>query len=102
MVEFQVETLEGLDDSLKGAYVEKDGKFTLDPDKYAEVKAAGLKSKNKELLGKLKDKDSKLGKYAKLEDFEEEEIEELLKLRESPDGGDGKGKDDAVKKVEQL
>lgn len=102
-VEFQVETLDGLDDSLKTAYVEKDGKFLLDPDKYAEFKAAGLKNKNKELLGKLKEKDTKLGRYAKLEEFEDDEIESLLQLKEkSGENGNGAGTGQAAEEITKL
>ncbi len=37
-VAIQVDSLDTVDESLKPVYVETDGKFTLDADKYAEFK----------------------------------------------------------------
>jgi hypothetical protein len=87
MPEIVVESLEGLDDSLKAVYTEKDGKFQLDPDKYSEFRASGLKKKNQEILGKLNESKSALKRYEKLAEVDDDEIEELLTLRAN------KGKD---------
>ncbi len=99
MVEYTVETLDSVGEELKGAYVEADGKFNLDPDKYAEIKASGLKKKNNELLGKVKQHEGELGKFSKfkslaelLADADESEIEEFQatwqKRGEKSKGGD--------------
>jgi hypothetical protein len=53
-VAFQIDSLDKVEEGIRGAYVEADGKFTLDPDRYAEIRSQGLKKKNSELLGKLK------------------------------------------------
>jgi hypothetical protein len=37
-IELIVDKLDGLDDGIKDAYFKKDGKYYLDPDKYAETK----------------------------------------------------------------
>lgn len=52
-IEYVVDSLDQVGEDIKPAYVETDGKFHLDADRYAELKAAGLKNKNKELLDKL-------------------------------------------------
>jgi hypothetical protein len=84
-VEFQVDSIDAVDESLRGAYVEADGKFTLDPDKYAEVKAQGLKSKNKELLGKLSKANEGQKRFEKFAEFDDSDLEELLELRANKD-----------------
>lgn len=55
MPELILETLDGVEDSLHDAYEEKDGKFHLNVDKYADLKAAGTKA-NAAALKKEKDK----------------------------------------------
>lgn len=53
-IEFEVADLDSVEEELRGAYVENEGKFRFDPDKYHELKAAPLIKKNKELLGEKK------------------------------------------------
>src|SRR5262245_38741575 len=53
-IEFEVTSLDGVEEDIKPAYVEKDGKFTLDVEKYHELKAAPLLKKNRELLDEKK------------------------------------------------
>lgn len=55
MPELILESLDTVDDSLQDAYEEKDGKFHLNVDKYADLKAAGTKA-NAAALKKEKDK----------------------------------------------
>lgn len=101
-VEFTVDSLDTVDESIRGAYVENEGKFNLDPDKYAEVKAQGLKSKNKELLGKLTRANDGLKKFEKLQDFEfeDDDLTEFQTWRENkdktppPDDKSGKGSEE--------
>lgn len=81
-VEYQVDSLDTVDESIRGAYVESEGKFNFDPDKYAEIKAQGLKSKNKELLGKLTKANDGLKRFEKLSELEDDDLNELLELRE--------------------
>ena len=103
-VEFQVDSLDSVDESLKPAYVEKDGKFHLDVDKYAEIspKTQGLKTKNKELLGKLTKAKDGLKKFEKLADLEDDDIAELLELRENKDKLNDKGKEPSAADAERL
>jgi len=55
MLKFQVDTLEGLDESVQKMYVEKDGKFTLAIDGLPKTEdVAGLKAKVDELLTEAK------------------------------------------------
>jgi hypothetical protein len=82
-VEYTVDSLDTVDESIRGAYVETDGKFNFDPDKYAEVKAQGLKNKNNELLTKLKTKDDGLKRFEKFAELEDDDLNELLELREA-------------------
>jgi hypothetical protein len=94
-LEFQVDSLDTVEESLKSVYVEKDGKFTLDPDKYAEFKATGLKNKNRELLGKLGKASDGLKKFEKFAEFDDSDLDELLELRANKDKpGDTKPADD--------
>ena len=53
-IEFEVTTIDSVDEELRSAYVEKDGKFRFDPDKYYELKAAPILNKNKQLLDEKK------------------------------------------------
>lgn len=53
-VEFEVADINGVDESIRKAYVEKEGKYTLDPDRYHEIKAEPLIKKNAELLNEKK------------------------------------------------
>jgi hypothetical protein len=53
-VEFEVTNLDGVEEAIRKAYVEKDGKFILDPDRYHEIKAEPLQRKNRELLDEKK------------------------------------------------
>ncbi len=53
-IEFEVTDLNSVEEELREAYVEKDGKHVFDPDKYHELRAAPLIAKNKELLGEKK------------------------------------------------
>lgn len=111
-IEYVVESLDKVGDDLKPAYVEADGKFNFDPDKYAELKAAGLKKKNGEILGKLKQAESELGRFGKFKslaelmaDADETELEEFQanwQKRNEKDASKGKPGEDSIKLKEQL
>src|SRR5262245_1103645 len=49
-IDFEVAELDKVEEAIRTAYVEKEGKFVLDPDKYYEVKAEALLKKNRELI----------------------------------------------------
>lgn len=53
-IDLEVASLDGVEEAFRPAYVEKDGKFTLDVERYAEIKAAPLLKKNQELLDEKK------------------------------------------------
>jgi hypothetical protein len=59
-IEYEVSSLDAVEESLRGAYVEDGGKFKLDVDKYAELKAEPLKAKNLALLNEKKQLDKTL------------------------------------------
>jgi hypothetical protein len=105
MPEFVVDSLDTVDESIRGAYVEKDGKFTLDVDKYAEVspKTQGLKKKNAELLTKNKAASDGLKKFEKFAEFDESDLEELLELRANKDkpGKDNPADDERLAQLEK-
>ncbi len=86
-VEFVVDSIDTVDESIRPAYVEKDGKFTLDVDKYAELspKTQGLKTKNRELLGKLTKASEASKRFEKFADFDDDDLAELLELRANKD-----------------
>jgi hypothetical protein len=60
MLKLEIESLEGLDDSLKPLYEEKGGKFSLKVEGLPDV--SGLKAKNAELLAEKKAAMAKAGK----------------------------------------
>src|SRR5262245_32045014 len=67
-VALSVDKLDEVEQSLHGAYIQQlDGRFILDADRYAEIKAEGLKKKNRELLGKVKETQPIENRIAELE-----------------------------------
>jgi hypothetical protein len=106
-IEFQIDDINKVDEAIRGAYVEAEaGKFNFDPDKYAEIKAAGLKKKTTELLGKVKEKDGELAKFGKfkslteaLAEAEDDEIAQVLE-HWNKRSENGKGNPDAAKQLE--
>lgn len=64
-LQYQVDSLEGLDDSIKALYTEKDGKYVLGVDGLPAPQnedVAGLKAKNEELLREKKEEQAKAKK----------------------------------------
>lgn len=53
-IQFEVETLDAVEEEIREAYIEKEGKFRFDPDRYHELRAKPLIKKNQELIGKQK------------------------------------------------
>jgi hypothetical protein len=102
-LEFVVDSLDKVEESLRGIYVEQDGKHHLDVDKYAEFKAQGLKAKNKELLDKYtkaKAFEEKAKKFEGIEDDDLEEFNEWKSKRDDPNNKDDKNKADTIAKEE--
>lgn len=93
-IEITVDSLDSVDESLRGVYVEADGQYMLDPDKYAEHKALGLKKKNSELIGKEKQLKAELAKFEKFKDLDLDALEEFFEAREQGQQDNGKGKPD--------
>lgn len=62
-LKYQVDSLEGLEDSVKALYTEKDGKYVLGVEGLpAQEDVAGLKAKNEELLREKKEEQAKAKK----------------------------------------
>lgn len=96
-IEYVVESLDQVEESVRSAYVEADGKFQLDADKYAEAKAAGLKRKNSELLGKEKALKETLAKLERFKDVPDEDWDAFQDYRQAQQaGGDNPGKVNAT------
>ena len=93
-VEYTVDSLDSVDESIRGAYVEADGKFNFDPDKYAEIKiqSSGLKKKNSDLINKEKALRESLKKFEPLGDFDEDQLTEFQTWRENKDKTPADGK----------
>jgi hypothetical protein len=53
-IEFEVSDINSVEEEIRNAYVEKDGKHVFDPEKFYELKAASLLNKNKQLLDEKK------------------------------------------------
>lgn len=95
-IEFVVDSIDAVDESLRGAYIENEGKYAFDPDKYAELKAAGLKKKNYELIDAQKKLKGELSKFEKFKDVDPADLEEFFEYREAKQTGNGEaGKDGA-------
>lgn len=104
-IEFTVDSLDSVEESLRGAYVEKEGTYTLDPDKYAEYKASGLKAKNRELLDKLAKSKDLVTRFEKFKDLDPSDLEQFLERKagdDSTSGKDtGKADDSALRSLEK-
>lgn len=88
-VEFILDSLDQVEESFRGAYEERDGKFHLNADQYAELKAAGLKKKNAELLDgqkKLKEQYSKYERFKDVTEDDWESYQDYLEAKRNPDG----------------
>src|SRR5215510_13667056 len=74
-IEFEVADINSVEEEIREAYVEKEGKFILDPDKYHELKAAPLIAKNKELIGDKKQLGEKIKSLEKVKGSAETDVE---------------------------
>jgi len=90
-IEYVVESLDQVDESIRPAYTEADGKFQLDADKYAELKAAGLKKKNGELLGKEKQLKEALTRLERFKDVPDDDWDSYQEWKQAQADGGGNG-----------
>src|SRR5262245_11622549 len=82
-IEYQVETLDSVEEEIREAYVEKEGKFFLDPDKYHELKAAPLVNKNKQLLDEKKKLSEQVKTAEKAKVGAKDDIEKIVADRDN-------------------
>ncbi|HWQ34321.1 MAG TPA: hypothetical protein VNQ79_15845 [Blastocatellia bacterium] len=91
-IEFEVDSLDQVEESLRTAYTADGERFRLDPDKYAELKAEGLKRKNRELIGKLNAYKPQLERAEKFKEISDEDFDQFIEWREAQEQGGHKGK----------
>ncbi len=88
-IAFEVETLDGVEQSLQAAYEESEGKFIFNPDKYAEIKGAGVKKNAADLK---KEKDRLKGEFesfkAKFADLTDDALAEFKAWQEKKASGE--------------
>lgn len=75
-----VDTLEGVPEAFKPNYEQKDGKFHLKEVEFED--AAPLKEKLTKKEKAISDANAKLGRYTKFAELDDDELDELLRLRE--------------------
>ena len=80
-IEFLLDSLDTVEESLRDVYVEADGKFKLDIDKYVEKSKKPLLTKNSELLGKLKTAKGFQEIAEKFKDISEDDLQEFLEAK---------------------
>lgn len=89
-----VDSLDAVDEGVRDAYAEKDGKFHLDIDKYVGIQKAGIDKKNKELLGKLAKEKATAKRYEILGEVADDDLAEFTDwLKTRGQNGAGKGKE---------
>lgn len=101
-IELQVEAIDKVDESIRGAYVEAEGKFTLDPDKYHDIKAQGLLRKNSELIGREKTLKAELAKFDKFKSVADDDwndFQDWLTHKDDPPPAGGKPDQQALEKA---
>lgn len=76
-MEFVVDSIESVEEEIREAYVEKDGKFHFDPDKYHELRAKPLIKKNQELIGKQKTLTETVKSLEKIKGSAETDVEKI-------------------------
>jgi hypothetical protein len=109
-VEIVVDSIDTVEESLRPAYVENQGKFNLDPDKYFEVKlqSSGLKKKNSDLIATNKQIKESSKRYEPFANLTDDDLNEILEWRENkdktPPGDDkaGKGSEDLQAQFEKA
>jgi len=73
-IEYEVSSLDGVEESLRGAYEQSEGgKFRLNIEKYGELRTASLQAKNKQLL----DEKKKLSAAVRVNQSAEDRVKDL-------------------------
>lgn len=80
-----VETLDSVPEAFKAAYEQKDGKFHLKEVEFEDPAEVTKKLTKKEAL--LTDANKKLGRYTKFAEFTDDDLDDLLNLRELKKSG---------------
>jgi hypothetical protein len=113
-IDLIVDTLDSVESGLRDAYVESDGKFQLDPEKYHAIKAAPLAKKNQQLLDEKKKIQEATRPYERLkplaeiigEDDDPEEISKAIeayrKRQAGNEGENGKNGADQQRALEMA
>src|SRR5215216_3768862 len=110
MPEIVVDSLDTVEESLRPAYVENEGKYNLDPDKYFEVKlqSSGLKKKNSDLIATNKQIKENHKRYEPFTSLTDDDLNEILEWRENkdkvppPDDKSGKGSEELQAQFEKA
>jgi hypothetical protein len=87
MVDLILDSIDGIDESLKPAYVERDGKFILDPDKYTDARVKGLKNKNTEVTTALSEARAGLRRFERFKDLDDAALDKMLEGHNSSANG---------------
>lgn len=97
-IEIIVDDINQVDESVRGAYVEADGKYQIDPDKYHELRATGLKRKNQELIDKQKELKARSARFERFENLDDDTLHSLLDSLEQSNEQNGDAKQGEQKK----
>jgi hypothetical protein len=76
-IEFEVSDIDQVDEDIREAYVEKEGKFVLDPEKHYEIKANALIAKNREVIQKNKTLSEQLKTLEKVKETAVTDVDKL-------------------------
>src|SRR5215831_14049073 len=88
-VELVLDSIDGVDETLKPAYVERDGKFHLDVEKYADTRIKGLKSNNTGLKTELDTARSSLRRFDRFKDLDDAALDKMLEGHNANANGNG-------------
>lgn len=99
-----IEKLEDAPEAYRPAYVEDSelGRFVIDPVKYSDIATQGLRAKRDRLVASEAELKTKLARFDRFNDLEDNDLDELLSLREQKAQGKLNGDDAAAKYQEQL
>jgi hypothetical protein len=92
MIDVILDSLDSVSQELRPVYTEHEGKFILDPDKYAEHQKKPLLDKNKQLITELRSAQGQAKRFESLKDLDDDQLGQLLETHNS--NGDTKAKSD--------
>jgi len=96
-IELQLDSLDSVSQELRPVYTEQDGKFFLDPEKYAEQQKKALLDKNRQLITELRSAQGVAKRFEGLKDLDDDQLSQLLETHSS--NGDTKTNDQATTKL---